>query len=319
MEKEKVYVGIDVAKDSFEVAVYSSQQRWNFANNETGINQAVERLRELAPALVVLEATGGFELQLVTALAVAKMPVAVVNPRQVRDFARSVGKLAKTDVLDAQVLAHFAASVNPQPRPLPDTETMELGALVARRRQINGMLTAEKNRLVTARAAVKINIQEHIDWLENDLANIDQDLRRKIQESPIWREKENLLRSVPGVGPILSITLVTELPELGKLNRRQIAALVGVAPFNRDSGTFRGRRTVWGGRAPVRAVLFMSALVATRFNPVIKEFYQRLCAAGKAKKVALTACMRKLLTILNSMIKHRTSWSFIAPKVAISC
>lgn len=313
MEKEKIYAGIDVAKDSMDVAIHISGEHRSFANDEEGIKQAAAYLKNLATALVVLEATGGIELPLVAALAVAKVPVAVVNPRQVRDFAKSTGKLAKTDILDARVLAHFAAAVRPQPRPLADVQAQQLGAILTRRRQLIEMLIAEKNRLRSARGKVEQHIQEHIAWLEKDLANLDSDLKQKVQQSPVWQEKENLLRSVPGIGPVLSATLLAELPELGAINRRKIAALVGVAPLNRDSGAYRGKRTVWGGRAPVRATLYMATLVATRHNPIIKRFYQRLCAAGKAKKVALTACMRKLLTILNAMIKHHVSWNAPVP------
>lgn len=319
MEKGKVYVGIDVAKASIEVAIHQTEQRWGISNDEAGIKQAVARLQGLAPEIVVLEATGGFELPLATALAVVKVPVAIVNPRQVRDFAKASGKLAKTDTLDAQVIAHFAAAVRPEPRPLPDAQAEELSAILTRRRQLIGMLTAEKNRLHTAPKAIKGDIQTNIAWLEQRLVNFEGDLRRRIKDSPMWREKEELLRGVPGVGPVLSATLLTELPELGTLNRRKIAALVGVAPLNRDSGTLRGRRTVWGGRARVRETIYMAALVATRHNPVIRRFYQRLLAAGKAKKVALTACMRKLLVILNAMLKHRTTWYYAPSQDLVSC
>jgi transposase len=258
--------------------------------------------------LVVLEATGGLEIPLTGVLAAAGVPVAVVNPRQVRDFAKAAGKLAKTDALDAQVLAHFAEVMRPEPRPLPDAQTQTLAAILARRRQLVEMLTAEKNRLGSARPPVRKSLRTHIAWLERELAHTDSDLAHAIRESPVWREKDELLRSTPGVGPVLTTTLLADLPELGALTSKQITALVGVAPLNHDSGTWRGKRAVWGGRAQVRAVLYMGALVAARFNPVIRAFYQRLCAAGKAKKVALTACMRKLLTILNAMMKHRTAW-----------
>ena len=241
----------------------------------------------------------------------------VVNPRQVRDFAKALGKLAKpvlsgaegTDALDARVLAQFGEATKPQLRPLPDAQTQELHALVARRRQLVGMLTAEKNRLRTATPRVQPQLQEHVQWLQQRLEEVDQDLRGLIRSTPAWRAKEKVLRSVPGVGPVLTVTLVGQVPELGQLDRRQLSALVGVAPFNRDSGTLRGKRTVWGGRSSVRAALYMATLVATRFNPVIKAFYQRLLEAGKPKKVALTACMRKLLTILNSMVKHNCPWN----------
>lgn len=309
MNPERPYVGIDVAKAQLDVALGPRGEEWSQPNDEEGIGRLVSQLQDLSPALVVLEATGGLELPLVGALAQANLPVAVVNPRQVRDFARATGHLAKTDRLDARVLAHFAEAVHPTPRPLPDAQAQALNALLVRRRQIVGMLTAEKNRFHTANSLVQPNLEEHISWLEKHLANLDADLGDLLRQSPLWREKDQLLRSVPGVGPTLSLTLLAELPELGSLNRRQIAALVGVAPLNRDSGHFRGRRTIWGGRARLRAALYMGALAATRHNPIIALFYHRLCAAGKAKKVALTACMRKLLTILNAMIRHHTSWS----------
>jgi len=316
---DKVYVGIDVAKDSMEIAVHASEQRWSFTNDEAGVSRVASLLEDMAPALVVLEATGGLELPLTAALAVAGVPTVAANPRQVRDFAKATGRLAKTDALDAQVLAHFAAAVRPVPRSLPDAQAQELKDILTRRRQVVEMLTAERNRLGSARKSVRGRIQAHIAWLEGELAEIDDELRQSIKRSPLWREKDNLLRSTPGVGPVLSATLLTQLPELGTLNRRQIASLVGVAPLNRDSGTLRGKRTVWGGRAPVRAVLYMATLVATRYNPAIRNFYHRLCAAGKAKKVALTACMRKLLTILNAMLKHHTPWSYAAPQALGPC
>ena len=259
----------------------------------------------------MLEATGGFEVDVAGALAAAGLPTAVVNPRQVRDFARATGLLAKTDQLDAQALAHFAEAVRPEPRPLPDAQAQELSALLLRRRQLVDMLTAEKNRVSLAAARIRPQIQTHIAWLQQQLADLDRDLGQLIRSSPVWRAKDDLLRSVPGVGPVLATTLVASLPELGTLTRQQIAALVGVAPLNRDSGTWRGRRTVWGGRAHVRAVLYMSTLVAVRHNPALRAFYERLRHAGKLPKVALTACMRKLLTILNAMLKHQTRWALV--------
>lgn len=311
METATAYVGIDVAKEKLDIAVHSSDQQWTFSNNDAGIGRAVSCLRELKPALIVLEATGGIEVPLVAALAVARLPVVVANPRQVRDFARATGRLAKTDTLDARILAHFAAVVRPALRPLPDAHTQEMAAILTRRRQLVEMLTAEGNRLGAARSkAVRRRISAHINWLEKELANVDGDLDSSVRKSPIWREKDNLLQSVPGVGPVLSTTLLAHLPEMGSLNRRQIAALVGVAPYNRDSGNFRGKRAVWGGRSAIRAALYMATLVATRYNPIIRAFYHRLCAAGKPKKVSLTACMRKLLTILNAMLKHRTPWRY---------
>jgi transposase len=309
MGTEKVYVGIDVSKDTLDVAVHASEQRWKFANSDKGITEALSRLEGLCPTLVVLEATGGMEYPLAAALAVAGRPVVVVNPRQVRDFARAAGRLAKTDAIDARILAHYAAAMHPQIRPLPDTQGQELKAILARRRQLIEMLTAERNRLHSARSkAVKANIQAHIAWLEKEMTHIDHDLGQSIRQSPVWQEKDDLLKSVPGVGPVLSTTVLADLPELGMLNRRQIAALVGVAPFNRDSGRILGQRAVWGGRAVVRSALYMGTLVATRYNPIIRDFYRHLLSAGKPKKLALTACMRKLLTILNAMLKHKTPW-----------
>ena len=309
MESTPLYLGIDVAKAHLDVAEGSTGAVWRVANDEVGIAEALRHLEALvAPALVVLEATGGYEVPVAAALGAAGLPIAVVNPRQVRDFAKSAGKLAKTDALDARILALFGERVRPAARPLPDAQAQELSSLLTRRRQVVGMLTAEKNRLHIAPTAVRQDIKNHISWLEQSLAKLNAELGNALRQSPLWRETEDLLRSTPGVGPVLTLTLVAEVPELGSLDRRQIAALVGIAPLNRDSGTLRGKRTVWGGRAPVRAALYMATLVATRFNPVIRAFYQRLLAAGKPKKVALTACMRKLLTILNAMSKHRTPW-----------
>jgi len=308
MTEAQSYVGIDVSKGYLDIAVRPTGQQWRVSNTEEGLGQLVERLHGLSPSLVVLEATGSLEVPVAAALGTGGLPVAVVNPRQVRDFARATGKLAKTDRLDSQLLALFADRVRPAPRPLPDPQTRELNALLARRRQIVVMLVTEQNRLGTALPSVRPGIQEHIAWLEGKLGELNDGMGKLLRESPLWREKEDLLRGVPGVGPVLTLTLLAELPELGTLGRRQVAALVGVAPLNRDSGTLRGKRTVWGGRAKVRAALYMAALVATRFNPVIRAFYQKLLAAGKPKKVALTACMRKLLTILNAMLKYHTPW-----------
>ena len=311
MGKEKVYVGIDVAKASIDIAIHQSKQRWHFTNDDEGISQAVSCQQELSPVLIVLEATGGIELPLTAALAAAGLPVAVVNPRQIRDFARATGKLAKTDAIDAQVIAHFAAAVKLTPRPLRDAEAREFSALLTRRRQVSEMITAERNRLrPTCSKVVRELIKDHIARLEEERAKLDNNLRDTIRGSSVWREKDDLLRSVPGVGPVLSATLLADLPELGILNRKQIAALVGVAPLNRDSGNFRGKRTVWGGRAKVRTTLYMATLAATQHNAVIRAFYQRLCAGGKENKLALTACMRKLLTILNAILKHRTPWRY---------
>jgi transposase len=308
MSKGPVFVGIDVAKAELEIALRPTAEGWAVANDEPGIATLVTRLQAIQPALIVLEATGGLEVCVTAALAAAGLPVVVVNPRQARDFAKATGRLAKTDALDAHGLAHFAEAVRPALRPLPDAQTQALSAHLARRRQLLDMLTAEKNRLGSAPPMIHADIQAHITWLERRLADLNDDLGKAIRASSVWRERDDLLQSTPGVGPVLSYTLVADLPELGTLRRQQIAALVGVAPLNRDSGTLRGKRTVWGGRAQVRAVLYMSTLVAVRHNSVLRTFYERLRRAGKAPKVALTACMRKLLTILNAMVKHRTPW-----------
>ena len=313
MEGEPRFVGIDVSKARVDVAVRPTGRRWVMSYDEAGSKELVSQMVDLGPALVLLEATGGLELPLVAALAAAALPVVVVNPRQVRDFARATGTLVKTDALDAAVLAHFADAVRPSVRPLRDAETQVLNSLTARRHQVMTMLVSEKNRLGTAIRAVRPRVEAHIAWLDQELRDLDQELRQSLRRSPVWREKDDLLRTVPGVGEQLSLTLLADLPELGALDRRQIAALVGVAPFNRDSGTLRGRRAVWGGRSRVRGVLYMGTLTATRFNPIISDFYQRLLEAGKTKKVALVACMRKLLTILNAMVKNSSSWRSSRP------
>ena len=314
MSQEPTYVGLDVSKERIDIAARPTDRNWSVSYDSDGVDDLVAQLKDLKPAGVITESTGGLELPLAAALAAASLPVAVVNPRQVRDFARSTGKLAKTDRLDAQVLAHFGEAVRPPIRPLRDADTQVLGAVLARRWQVMGILVAEKNRLRRAATEVQPSIQAHIDWLKQELDDLDTDLRQRIQCSPAWREKDDLLRSVPGVRPQVSLTLLAYLPELGKLNRKQIAALVGVAPFNRDSGPYRGKRSVWGGRATVRKTLYMGALVATRFNPVLREFYGRLLDAGKPKMVALTACARKLLTILNSMARTGVHWDPTRPR-----
>jgi len=304
----QVFVGIDVAKAQLDIALRPSGERWAVTNDDAGIAALVTRLQAIAPQLIVLEATGIYQRAAVAALSVAGLPVAVVNPRQARDFAKATGQLAKTDALDARALAHFAEAVRPMPRPLPDTQADELRALLARRRQLVTMRTAEQNRLGSALPRLQPDIQAHIAWLNTRLTTLDDDLDTTLRASPVWQEREELLRSVPGIGPVCARTLLLDLPELGTLSRQRLAALVGVAPLNRDSGTLRGSRTTWGGRAHVRATLYMSTLVAVRYNPLLKAFYERLRAAGKAAKVALTACMRKLLTILNAMMKHHASW-----------
>jgi transposase len=280
----------------------------SFPNDEVAIGNLVKNLRTIKPVLIVLEASGGIERSLVRALVAAGLPVTVANPRQVRDFAKATGKLAKTDVLDAQILARFAEAVRPTLRPLPDETTLELRALVSRRRQITAMLTAEKNRLSRAPRRVQTHIEAHIHWLQSELERYDEELDQAIRQSPIWREQQELLKSVPGIGSVISRTLLAELPELGCLNRKQIAALVGVAPLNWDSGLMRGRRIIWGGRADVRTSLYMAAVTASRCNSVIRDFYKRLRASGKPANVALVASIRKLLVILNAIIKNRVPW-----------
>ena len=325
MGGEARFVGIDVSKAQLDVAVRPTGKRWVLPYDETGIEGLIPQIVDLEPALVLLEATGGLELPLVAALAAAALPVVVVNPRQVRDFAKATGTLAKTDTLDAGVLAHFADAVRPEVRPLQDAETQVLNSLTARRHQVMTMLVSEKNRLGTASGAVSSRavsprIEAHIAWLEQELSDLAKGLRQTLRRSPVWREQDDLLRTVPGVGPQLSLTLLALLPELGTLDRRQIAALVGVAPYNRDRGALRGKRAVWGGRSRVRAVLYMGALVASRHNPAIRDFYQRMLAAGKPKKVALIASMRKLLVTLNAMLKHGYPWrDMTQPVVAHAC
>lgn len=301
------WVGVDVAKAELVIATEEGEP-WSVANDPAGIRKLMHEMRRLDPQLIVLEATGGYETAVAGELAAADLPVVVTNPRQVRDFARATGELAKTDQIDAQILALFAQRVQPEPRPVPEEDAQELRALTARRRQLVEMLVAENNRREHASDAVRKGIDEHIGWLERQLEKVNDDLGRRIEASSVWRAKEKLLRSVPGIGPVCSRTLIAELPELGQLDRRKIAAQVGVAPLNRDSGTLRGKRMVWGGRHSVRAALYLSAVAATRSNPVIGVFYQRLREAGKPPKVALTACMRKLLVILNAMVRDGAQW-----------
>jgi transposase len=307
------FIGVDVAKAQREFACRPAGGSGRVPNDEAGITELVARCQALGPTLIVCEATGGYEAALVAALATAQLPVVVANPRQVRDFAKATGQLAKTDAIDAQVLALFADRVRPEPRPLPDDALTALEELLTRRRQLVEMLTAEKNRLLLARGPVRRDLQRHIRFLERRLREVDDDLHTAVKASPVWRVKDDLLQSVPGVGRVVSLTLLAQLPELGRLSHKEIAALVGVAPLNRDSGTLRGKRLVYGGRAPVRAVLYMAALVASRRNPVIRAFYERLRAAGKPAKVALTACMRKLLTILNAIARDGQPWHLARP------
>jgi transposase len=306
---EQMFVGIDVAKDRLDVHLRPSGEAFAVARDGEGVAGLAERLRAAGPQLIVLEATGGFEQVVAAQLAGANLPLVVVNPRQIRDFARATGRLAKTDRVDAAVIAHFAEAVRPPVRPLPDEQARLLGELVNRRRQVIEMMVAEGNRARQVETKrLKKRIERHRSTLQTELTEIEVELDETIRGTPIWRENEDLLKSVPGVGDVVARTLIAELPELGTLTRRQIAALVGVAPFSRDSGTMRGKRTIWGGRAAVRAALYMGALVASRCNPVIAAFYQRLLAAGKSKKLALVACMRKLLVTLNAILRERTPW-----------
>jgi len=308
MNEKEIFIGIDVSKDNLEVFVKPLGQRPAFAQTEDGLLLMVDFVQSFSPRLVVLEATGGLERAAVGALGAKGLPVVVINPRQIRDFAKAKGILAKTDKLDAEVIAEFAEAIRPEIRPLKPQETQELEALVTRRRQVVQMITAEKERLPTAVRATKKDIEAHIQWLEKRRDKLNKDLERKIQNTPLWRAKDEILQSPKGVGPVLSHMLLAKMPELGTLNRKQAGKLVGVAPLNRDSGKFRGKRKVWGGRAEIRAVLYMATMSAIRSNPVIRVFYQRLIEAGKPHKVAVTACMRKLLTILNAMVKNNTSW-----------
>jgi transposase len=308
MSEPPVFVGSDVSKAQLDVALRPSDDCWPVSNDALGIAALVERLRTVQPTLVVLEATGGLEVPVTGALAEAGLPVVVVNPRHARDFAQATGRLAKTDTLDARGLAHFAEAVRPTPRPLPDAQAQALSALLTRRRQLVQRLTAERRRVQTAPPPIRADLQAPITWLTRRLARTDDDVATALHASPLGRAKDEILQSTPGVGPIRSRLLVAEVPELGALHRQEIAALIGVAPWNRDSGTVRGQRAVWGGRAHVRAVLYMSTLAAGRHNPVLKAFDERRRAVGNAPKVALTACMRTLLTILNAMLKHRTPW-----------
>ena len=313
-DQQRIHVGIDVSKRTLDVCLLPAEashaESFTVSNDQEGLDELLGRLQGAATELVVLEATGRYERLAASAIASASIPVAVVNPRQARDFAKAIGRLAKTDKIDAFVLARFARAVDPTPSVIPDEEAQLLQALLARRRQILGMLVAENNRLrmTSSFAALQKRVRAHIKWLEKELSRADSDLDEAIDASSTFKENETLLKSVPGVGPVLARTMLAELPELGTLTHKRLCALVGVAPFNKDSGQRRGKRETWGGRAPVRAALYMGTLVATRYNPIIKEFYERLLATGKPKKVALVACMRKLLSILNAMMRDRAIW-----------
>lgn len=302
------FVGIDVCKRQLEVCIHDREGNWQYPNDGEGMIDLLSMLRQLEPTLIIVEATGGYETLVVAEVCAAGLPIAVVNPTRVRRFADSLGQLAKTDRIDAAVIAHFGSVVRPPVRPLQSEEEEYLRCLVDRRSQVIAMLTAEKNRLHTSPMRVRANVQEHVDWLTAKLKEIEAEIDQMIRHSPIWLEKTAILRSVPGIGPITAVTLVADLPELGTLNRQKIAALVGVAPFNQDSGPKRGKRRIFGGRASVRRTLYMATLVATRFNPVIRPFYEKLIGRGKAPKVALTACMRKLLVIINAMSRKGEAW-----------
>ena len=318
-ERKEIFVGIDISKKDLDIAIRPTGDILQVSNSEEGFAQLVERMRQIAPTLIVMEATGGYETAVASALGVAGMPLAIVNPRQSRDFAKSLGRLAKTDRIDASMLAHFGEATRPEPRKLPDEQTTLLQALLVRRRQLIKMLVAEKNRLRMTHETQKARVREHIEWLETELKELDKTLHKQLKQSPIWREKEQVLRSVPGVGPVTVMTMLAELPELGQINRKKIAALVGVAPYNCDSGKMHGKRAIWGGRAVVRNALYMATLSAVRHNEVIRIHYQHLLDEGKPKKVALVACMRKMLTILNAMIRTMKPWQPVlaAPKVLI--
>lgn len=307
MATAPVYIGIDVSKAALDIRVADGES-WQTENADRAMEALCERIRALEPTLIVFESTGGYELRAAAVLAAAGLPVAVVNGRQIRRYAQAIGKLAKTDRIDAEVLARFAAAVQPPVRPLPDAATRELEALITRRRQLVAMATAEENRLHTAVPAMRREIKTHLRWLRRQIAKLDQAIDDQVRRSPVFRARDDLLQSVPGVGGTTSRTLIALLPELGTLDRKRIAALVGVAPFNRDSGTRRGRRAVWGGRARVRSALYMAAFVGMRRNPILQAFHDRLRAAGKPFKVAIVACMHKLLLILNAMVRDNRAW-----------
>ena len=311
-----IFVGIDVSKGSLDVGRLPESKIKTYKNDEHGIAEVLAFLKEIKPSLIVLEATGGLEVPLAGALATAGLSVVVVNPRQVRNFAKATGRLAKTDAIDALVLAEFARSIKPEARPIKDHQLQELSALVSRRHQIVDMLVAEKNRLSSAPRCVRESIKNHIGWLEKRLKETDTDLSKKVKSTPIWRENDKLLQSASGVGKVLSLNIMTDLPELGNLDRKKIAALVGIAPFNCDSGKYKGKRRIWGGRARLRRVLYMATMSAIRFNPVIADYYQRLIKAGKIHKVAMVACMRKFITILNVMMRDRTYWRDLSAKIS---
>ncbi len=309
--EEKLYIGIDLSQENLDMAAYPTGQIWQHKNNRRGIAKTVAKLKAINPTLIVMEATGGLEIPLRQALDEADLPVAVVNPRRIREHGRAMGVLAKTDKLDAKVIAHFAAKIEPEPQIPQDKAEQALDSVINRRNQLNDMLTAERNRLrQSLDPAVSADIKEHIKWLEAKLDSLDKEIKDRVQQNPSFNEKAKLYKSMLGVGDILSSNLIAKLPELGMLNQREIAALVGVAPLNKDSGKMRGKRMIQGGRAMLRKALYMPTVAAIRFNPVIRGLYLRLVAKGKLKKVALVACMHKMVTILNAMAKNNTPWSY---------
>lgn len=316
MESSQLFIGIDVSAKRLDVAVLPADTHFTVAHSDEGIVSLVRRLRELGPHLVVLEATGGYEIPVAYAMSEAGLPVVIMNPKCLRHFAKSTGKLAKTDKLDARVLAHYAQAIQPTVRPLKDSEQMELATLMSRRRQLRDMIVMEGNRRRTCTPKVRSNIDQHLLYLRQLLDDLDREIHDFIRRTPLWHEKSEILQSFNGVGPKVSASLIADLSELGTAPRTQISALAGLAPMNRDSGQWRGKRTIQGGRPAVRQALYMAALVASRRNPVIREFYQRLRQAGKPAKVALTACMRKILVILNAMLKNRTYWNPQLPLAA---
>jgi transposase len=302
------FIGIDVSKDHLDIAIRPTHVKFHVLNTDEGVDALLQQLHPLQPTLIVMEATGRYHQLVLSRLLAVGLPAIAINPRQARDFARAIGRLAKTDAIDANVLAEFAEKIRPELRSIADEATQELEAICTRRRQLVAMLSAEKNRLHTAPKRIRSEIQKHIHWLEKEISQLERDLDKRIRSSPAWREKDDLLRTCKGIGPITTHTILSCLPELGTLSGRRIAALVGVAPFNDDTGNYKGPRHIQGGRLDVRAVLYMATLAAIRHNRTIREFHRRLIAAGKAKKVAITACMRKLLTILNAMLRDKKPW-----------
>lgn len=314
MNESEVFVGIDVSKAQLDIAIRPSGEVSSVANDESGWKRLVKKLVVMKPERIVLEASGGYEVAVAAVLGAGGLAVVVVNPRQVRDFAKSTGTLAKTDRIDANILAWFGEAIRPELRPLKDEETQALEALMNRRRQLSDMLTAENNRLEMALPNVRRDIKDHIKWLKRRLKDTDNGLNAAVKHSPMWRVRDDLLQSMPGVGRVTSFRVMASVPELGQLSGKKVSALVGLAPFNRDSGTIRGPRCIWGGREQVRSVLYMATLTATRCNPVIRAFYQRLIAAGKPHKVAMTACMRKMIVIMNAMVRDQTPWRELVPQ-----